>query len=87
MKSILYERLISVYFLTTMSRSATREPPSENEDVDEEDEQDDDVASGEEQSNPLQGSSSTQRATPSYVNIRRTRPSSTTSRYKIDEIT
>lgn len=64
----------------------SKESPSENEDIDvDEDEEDDntDVASSEEKSvsNPLEDSSSTQRVTPNYVNIRRTRLSTTTSRY------
>lgn len=58
---------------------------TENEEVDEDEEDDDssDVASFEEESvsNPLESSSSTQRVTPNYVNIRRTRPSTTTSKY------
>lgn len=58
---------------------------SENEEIDENEEDDDntDVASSEEESisNPFEESSSTQRVTPNYVNIRRTRPSTTTSKY------
>ncbi|XP_070161615.1 uncharacterized protein [Polyergus mexicanus] len=66
--------------------SATTE--SENEEIDEKEEDDDstDVASSEEESisNPLEGSSSTQRVMPNYVNIRRTRPSTTTSKIEND---
>ncbi|XP_011867182.1 PREDICTED: mucin-4-like [Vollenhovia emeryi] len=64
-----------------------KESSSENEDIDEEEESDNtDVASSEEKtvSNPLEDSSSTQRVTPSYVNIRRTRLSTTTSRTEND---
>ncbi|KAM0733221.1 Acidic mammalian chitinase [Formica fusca] len=61
---------------------------SENEEIDENEEDDDstDVASSEEESisNPLEGSPSTQRVTPNYVNIRRTRPSTTTSKTEND---
>lgn len=62
--------------------SATKD--TENEEIDEDEEDDSsDVASFEEESisNPLESSSSTQRVTPNYVNIRRTRPSTTTSKY------
>lgn len=65
-------------------RSVTKDSSSENEDIDENEEENDntDVASSEEKtvSNPLEGSSSTQRVTPNYVNIRRTRLSTTTSK-------
>ncbi|KAL6264649.1 hypothetical protein P5V15_004750 [Pogonomyrmex californicus] len=73
------------YVTIERSKSVTKE--SENEGVDENEEDDDstDVASSEEKSisNP-EGSSSTQRVTPSYVNIRRTRLSTTTSRTEND---
>lgn len=73
---LLFTNLISI-------RSITKDFSSENESIVEGEEDDDntDVASSEEKSisNPL-GSSSTQRATPNYVNIRRTRLSTTTSR-------
>ncbi|XP_029171888.1 mucin-5AC-like [Nylanderia fulva] len=66
--------------------SATKE--SENEEIDENEEDDDntDVASSEEESisNPLEEKSATQRVTPNYVNIRRTRPSTTTSKIEND---
>ncbi|OAD52209.1 Acidic mammalian chitinase, partial [Eufriesea mexicana] len=70
------------YVTIERSKPSTKEPPTEDEDVDEEDVDEDntDVASSEEQtiSNPFL-TSSTQRATPNYINIRRPRPS--TSRY------
>ncbi|XP_025073835.1 uncharacterized protein LOC105426278 [Pogonomyrmex barbatus] len=73
------------YVTIERSKSVTKE--SENEGIDENEEDDDstDVASSEEKSisNP-EGSSSTQRVTPSYVNIRRTRLSTTTSRTEND---
>jgi len=75
-----------VYLLVTiliLIRSVTKESPSENEDIDEDEEDDNtDVASSEKKSinNPLEDNSSTQRVTPNYVNIRRTRLSTTTSR-------
>lgn len=64
----------------TNFRSATKE----DEDTDEDEEEGDniDVATFDEEiSSPLEDSLSTQRVTPNYVNIRRARPSTTTSRY------
>ncbi|XP_077267426.1 uncharacterized protein LOC143900217 isoform X2 [Temnothorax americanus] len=75
------------YVTIERSKSVTKGSSSENEDIDEEEESDNtDVASSEEKtvSNPLEGSSSAQRVTPSYVNIRRTRLSTTTSRTEND---
>ncbi|XP_017764773.1 PREDICTED: uncharacterized protein LOC108554119 [Eufriesea mexicana] len=73
------------YVTIERSKPSTKEPPTEDEDVDEEDVDEDntDVASSEEQtiSNPFL-TSSTQRATPNYINIRRPRPS--TSRNEND---
>lgn len=62
---------------------ATKDTDNEEINEDEEDDDSTDVASSEEDSvsNPLESSSSTQRVTPNYVNIRRTRPSTTTSKY------
>lgn len=69
----------------TYARFNVRSNKKESAD-DEEDAEDDnaETAFSEEQSvsNPLEGSSFTQRVTPNYVNIRRARPSTTTtSRY------
>lgn len=63
-----------------LSRPATKEPVEEDNEESLDDEED--VASSEEQSNVSNPFlvSSTQRATPNYVNIRRARPSTTTSR-------
>lgn len=74
-----------MYLLVTiliLIRSITKESASENEDIDEDEEDNTDVASSEGKSisNPLEDNLSTQRVTPSYVNIRRTRPSTTTSK-------
>ncbi|EFN68745.1 Chitotriosidase-1 [Camponotus floridanus] len=62
--------------------SVTKDTDNEDEEA----EDNTDVASTEEDSvsNPLESSSSTQRVTPSYVNIRRTRPSTTTSKTEND---
>lgn len=73
------------YLRCNFNRPSTKGPPVEEEEEGAEEELDDgneDVASSEEQavSNPFLASS-TQRATPNYINIRRTRPSATTSRY------
>lgn len=61
---------------------SSKESPSENEDS-EEHEEDDNIPSAEERSinESFEDDSSTQRVTPNYVNIRRTRLSTTTSRY------
>ncbi|XP_011704054.1 PREDICTED: uncharacterized protein LOC105459591 isoform X2 [Wasmannia auropunctata] len=75
------------YITIERSKSVTKGSSSENEDIDENIEDDNtDVASSEEKSisNPLEDSTSTQRVTPSYVNIRRTRLSTTTSRIEND---
>ncbi|XP_050466044.1 serine-rich adhesin for platelets-like [Cataglyphis hispanica] len=76
------------YVTIERSKSSVTTESPENEDIDENEEDDDntDVASSEEESisNPLEGSSSTQRVTPNYVNIRRTRPSTTTSKIEND---
>ncbi|CAL1684975.1 unnamed protein product [Lasius platythorax] len=76
------------YVTIERPKSSVTKDSSENEEVDENEEDDDntDVASSEEESisNPLEGSSSTQRVTPNYVNIRRTRPSTTTSKTEND---
>ncbi|XP_024222258.1 mucin-4 [Bombus impatiens] len=74
------------YVTIERPKPSTKEPPIEDEQLDEEedlDEDNTDVASSEEQtiSNPFLASS-TQRATPNYINIRRARPS--TSRYEND---
>ncbi|XP_076634201.1 uncharacterized protein LOC143348167 isoform X2 [Colletes latitarsis] len=76
------------YVTIERPKSSTKEPPVEDEELNEEEDLDDDtadVASSEEQSvsNPFL-TSSTQRATPNYINIRRARPSSTTSRNEND---
>ncbi|KAG5320367.1 CHIT1 protein, partial [Pseudoatta argentina] len=70
------------YVTIERSKSITKESSSENEDINEDEEDNTDVASfeGKSISNPLEDSLSTQRVTPSYVNIRRTRPSTTTSK-------
>ncbi|KYN27929.1 Chitotriosidase-1, partial [Trachymyrmex cornetzi] len=67
-------------------KSITKESLSENEDINEDEEDNTDVASSEGKSisNPLEDSLFTQRVTPSYVNIRRTRPSITTSKIEND---
>ncbi|XP_034175327.2 uncharacterized protein LOC117602013 [Osmia lignaria lignaria] len=74
------------YVTIERSKPSSR-PPTEGEDMEKEDSEDDtaDVASSEEQtvSNPFLASS-TQRATPNYINIRRARPSTTTSRNEND---
>ncbi|XP_043252513.1 serine-rich adhesin for platelets [Colletes gigas] len=76
------------YVTIERPKSSTKEPPVEDEELNQEEDLDDDtadVASSEEQSisNPFL-TSSTQRATPNYINIRRARPSSTTSRNEND---
>ncbi|XP_076290345.1 uncharacterized protein LOC143213900 isoform X2 [Lasioglossum baleicum] len=77
------------YVTIERPRPSTKEPPVEDEEEVEDDEELDDdtadVASSEERtvSNPFLASS-TQRATPNYFNIRRARPSSTTSRNEND---
>ncbi|XP_076670925.1 uncharacterized protein LOC143370135 [Andrena cerasifolii] len=76
------------YVTIERPKPSTKEPPVEEEDEGAEEELDDDnedVASSEEQavSNPFLASS-TQRATPNYINIRRARPSATTSRNEND---
>ncbi|KZC14844.1 Acidic mammalian chitinase [Dufourea novaeangliae] len=79
------------YVTIERPRPSTKEPPLEEDDIEEEDEDLDediaDVASSEERtiSNPFQ-TSSTQRATPNYINIRRARPSTTTSRNENDVV-
>ncbi|KAG5346619.1 CHIT1 protein, partial [Acromyrmex charruanus] len=74
------------YVTIERSKSITKESSSENEDINEDEEDNTDVASfeGKSISNPLEDSLSTQRVTPSYVNIRRTRPSTTTSKIEND---
>ncbi|XP_072745490.1 uncharacterized protein [Anoplolepis gracilipes] len=76
------------YVTIERSKSSVTKEPLENEEIDEDEEHDDntDVASSEEEtiSNPLERSSSTQRVTPNYVNIRRSRPSTTTSKTEND---
>ncbi|KOX79324.1 Acidic mammalian chitinase, partial [Melipona quadrifasciata] len=69
------------YVTIERTKSPTKESPTEDEQNDEEehlDEDNTDVASSEEQtiSNPFVVDSASQRATPSYVSIRRARPSS-----------
>ncbi|XP_054010820.1 mucin-2-like [Hylaeus anthracinus] len=77
------------YVTIERPKSSTNEPPVEEEELNDEEDLDDDtadVASSEEQSirNPFL-TSSTQRATPNYINIRRGRPSTTAkSRYEND---
>ncbi|XP_018378075.1 PREDICTED: uncharacterized threonine-rich GPI-anchored glycoprotein PJ4664.02-like [Trachymyrmex cornetzi] len=74
------------YVTIERSKSITKESLSENEDINEDEEDNTDVASSEGKSisNPLEDSLFTQRVTPSYVNIRRTRPSITTSKIEND---
>ncbi|KYM85390.1 Chitotriosidase-1 [Atta colombica] len=74
------------YVTIERSKSITKESSSENEDINEDEENNSDVASSEGKSisNPLEDSLSTQRVTPSYVNIRRTRPFTTTSKIEND---
>ncbi|KYM94104.1 Chitotriosidase-1, partial [Cyphomyrmex costatus] len=74
------------YVTIERSKSIKKESSSENEDINEDEEDNTDVASSEGKSisNPLENSSSTQRVTPSYVNIRRTRPSTTTFKIEND---
>ncbi|XP_018345054.1 PREDICTED: serine-rich adhesin for platelets-like [Trachymyrmex septentrionalis] len=74
------------YVTIERSKSITKESLSENEDINEDEEDNTDVASSEGKSisNPLEDSLSIQRVTPSYVNIRRTRPSTTTSKIEND---
>ncbi|KAG5308785.1 CHIT1 protein, partial [Acromyrmex insinuator] len=74
------------YVTIERSKSITKESSSENEDINENEEDNTDVASfeGKSISNPLEDILSTQRVTPSYVNIRRTRPSTTTSKIEND---
>ncbi|EFN75798.1 Acidic mammalian chitinase [Harpegnathos saltator] len=78
------------YVTIERPKSNRKESTLGNEDNDDEVEEEEDdnaeTAFTEEQSvsNPLEGSSSTQRVTPNYVNIRRARPSTTTSRNEND---
>ena len=75
-----FETRSIVIALLSLYRSPTKESPTEDEQDDEEehlDEDNTDVASSEEQtiSNPFVVDSALHRATPSYVSIRRPRPS------------
>ncbi|CAL7941012.1 unnamed protein product [Xylocopa violacea] len=77
------------YVTIERPKPSTKEPPVEEEEADEDEELDDDntdVASSEEQkiSNPFL-TSSTQRATPNYVNIRRSRPSTSRTENDVEE--
>ncbi|XP_076757244.1 uncharacterized protein LOC143427196 [Xylocopa sonorina] len=77
------------YVTIERPKPSKKEPPVEDEDADEDEELDDDntdVASSEEQtiSNPFL-TSSTQRATPNYVNIRRSRPSTSRNENDVEE--
>ncbi|XP_032690909.1 mucin-5AC [Odontomachus brunneus] len=69
----------------TIERPKSNKKGNEDNDEDEEDDNAE-IAFSEEQSvnNPLDSGSSTQRVTPNYVNIRRARPSTTTSRNEND---